>query len=134
MVLWSEQVYVLNLRLSGNIFECNCMSIQFIQWTQETHISLDNKGNYSCVYIDGSTKSTVYAKTSNDYYYEQPRKNEWENQPKVRDIVRFEHVYMLISIHGTFCTAINIYTRVIPLRKGTMYYVSITETFFLEIL
>ena len=37
------------------------MSIQFIQWTQETHISLENKGNYSCVYIDGSTKSTVYA-------------------------------------------------------------------------
>jgi len=51
----------LNLRLSGNIFECNCMSMQFIQWTQETYISLDNKGNYSCVYIDGSTKSTVYA-------------------------------------------------------------------------
>lgn len=51
----------LNLRLSGNIFECNCMSMQFIQWTQQTHISLDNKGNYSCVYIDGSTKSTVYA-------------------------------------------------------------------------
>ena len=51
----------LNLRLSGNIFECNCMSLQFIQWTQQTHISLDNKGNYSCVYIDGSTKSTVYA-------------------------------------------------------------------------
>lgn len=67
----------LNLRLSGNIFECNCMSLQFIQWTQQTHILLDNKGNYSCVYIDGSTKNTVYAYQDIDMLRSKCMSNVW---------------------------------------------------------
>ncbi|XP_052096148.1 toll-like receptor 4 [Mytilus californianus] len=49
------------LLLNDNHFVCNCDSIDFVKWLQETKVTLDENRNYSCVYIDNSLKSTVYA-------------------------------------------------------------------------
>ncbi|XP_063407074.1 toll-like receptor 4 [Mytilus trossulus] len=51
------------LLLNDNNFVCNCESIDFVRWLQETNVTLDNNRNYSCVYIDNSEKTTVYAYT-----------------------------------------------------------------------
>ncbi|XP_052085885.1 toll-like receptor 4 [Mytilus californianus] len=49
------------LLLNDNHFVCNCDSIDFLRWLQETKVALDKNRNYSCVYIDNSQKTTVYA-------------------------------------------------------------------------
>ncbi|XP_052085882.1 toll-like receptor 4 [Mytilus californianus] len=49
------------LLLNGNRFVCICDSIDFLRWLQETKVTLDKNRNYSCVYIDNSQKTTVYA-------------------------------------------------------------------------
>ncbi|CAC5359224.1 unnamed protein product [Mytilus coruscus] len=49
------------LHLNDNHFVCNCDSIDFLRWLQETKVTLDKNRNYSCVYIDNSQKTTVYA-------------------------------------------------------------------------
>ncbi|XP_052086570.1 toll-like receptor 4 [Mytilus californianus] len=49
------------LLFNGNRFVCNCDSIDFLRWLQETKVALDKNRNYSCVYIDNSQKNTVYA-------------------------------------------------------------------------
>ncbi|XP_071142268.1 toll-like receptor 4 [Mytilus edulis] len=51
------------LLLNDNNFVCNCDSIDFVRWLQETKVTLDKNRNYSCVYIDNSKKTTVYAYT-----------------------------------------------------------------------
>ncbi|XP_071168724.1 toll-like receptor 4 [Mytilus edulis] len=51
----------LKIRLYRNLLQCNCKSLNFIKWLFKTKIQLDNGGNYSCGYIDGSKKSTAYA-------------------------------------------------------------------------
>jgi hypothetical protein len=44
----------------GNAIQCNCQTLKFLKWLFETHVTLDNNGNYSCIYIDGSRKTTSY--------------------------------------------------------------------------
>ncbi|VDI74624.1 Hypothetical predicted protein [Mytilus galloprovincialis] len=51
----------LKIRLDRNLLQCNCKSLSFIKWLFKTKIKLDNGGNYSCGYIDGSKKTTAYA-------------------------------------------------------------------------
>lgn len=51
----------LNLYLNANEFECNCDSVHLIEWLHATDISLDQNGNYSCKYVDGSTTTTDFA-------------------------------------------------------------------------
>ncbi|XP_063423075.1 toll-like receptor 4 [Mytilus trossulus] len=51
----------LELLLQGNMFECNCDSLHFIEWLHFTNVTLDNGGNYSCRYFDGSYKTTTFA-------------------------------------------------------------------------
>ncbi|CAC5395975.1 unnamed protein product [Mytilus coruscus] len=51
----------LELLLQGNIFECNCDSLHFIEWLHFTNVTLDNGGNYSCRYFDGSYITTKFA-------------------------------------------------------------------------
>ncbi|CAC5388795.1 unnamed protein product [Mytilus coruscus] len=51
----------LKIRLDHNLLQCNCKSLDFIKWLFKTKIQLDNGGNYSCGYIDGSKKTTAYA-------------------------------------------------------------------------
>lgn len=50
----------LQIYLHGNAIQCNCQTVKFLKWLFETHVTLDNNGNYSCVYIDGSRKTTSY--------------------------------------------------------------------------
>jgi toll-like receptor 13 len=50
----------LQIYLHGNAMQCNCQTLKFLKWLFETHVTLDNNGNYSCVYIDGSRKTTSY--------------------------------------------------------------------------
>ncbi|XP_052093519.1 toll-like receptor 4 [Mytilus californianus] len=51
----------LELLLQGNLFECSCDSLHFIEWLYLTNVMLDNGGNYSCRYFDGSYKRTAFA-------------------------------------------------------------------------
>ncbi|XP_046560375.1 toll-like receptor 4 isoform X2 [Haliotis rubra] len=52
------------LYMAGNIFSCSCGTLHFIQWLQETDVSLDDHGNYSCILGDGtlSDTATFYAR------------------------------------------------------------------------
>lgn len=50
----------LQIYLHGNAIQCSCQALNFLKWLFETHVTLDNNGNYSCVYIDGSRKTTSY--------------------------------------------------------------------------
>lgn len=49
----------LEVHLNNNYLECNCESMHFIEWLHQTNVTLDNKGNYTCEYIDGSKTSTT---------------------------------------------------------------------------
>ncbi|VDI40904.1 toll-like receptor 7 [Mytilus galloprovincialis] len=60
-VLNIKSMNKLELLLQGNIFECNCDSLHFIAWLHFTNVTLDNGGNYSCRYFDGSYKTTAFA-------------------------------------------------------------------------
>ncbi|VDH95648.1 toll-like receptor 3 [Mytilus galloprovincialis] len=46
------------LALKGNPIVCNCESLNFIQWIYTTKVNVDLKGNYSCLYTDGSFQTT----------------------------------------------------------------------------
>ena len=48
----------LHLFLNGNSILCNCDSIHFIEWIFSTTVLFDREGNYSCLYTDGSYKTT----------------------------------------------------------------------------
>ena len=48
-----------SLRLEGNPFVCDCSSVSFVKWIVTTDVQLDNKGNYSCTYVDGSVRSII---------------------------------------------------------------------------
>ena len=50
----------LHLSLSGNPFVCNCDSLDFIEWLQNTEVKLDQEGNYSCKFVDNTRKTTKY--------------------------------------------------------------------------
>ncbi|XP_046543702.1 toll-like receptor 2 [Haliotis rubra] len=45
--------------MAGNIFSCSCGTLHFIQWLQETDVSLDDHGNYSCILGDGTLSDTA---------------------------------------------------------------------------
>ncbi|XP_046560373.1 toll-like receptor 2 [Haliotis rubra] len=47
------------LYMAGNIFSCSCGTLHFIQWLQETDVSLDDHGNYSCILGDGTLSDTA---------------------------------------------------------------------------
>ncbi|KAH9502191.1 hypothetical protein Btru_070351 [Bulinus truncatus] len=38
-----------NLSLSGNLLSCSCSNFLFLEWIQETRVSLENNGNYTCL-------------------------------------------------------------------------------------
>ncbi|XP_046543700.1 toll-like receptor 4 [Haliotis rubra] len=47
------------LYMADNIFSCSCGTLHFIQWLQETDVSLDDHGNYSCILGDGTLSDTA---------------------------------------------------------------------------
>jgi hypothetical protein len=44
----------------NSAFLSYCKPWPYKKWLFERHVTLDNNGNYSCVYIDGSRKTTSY--------------------------------------------------------------------------
>ena len=43
-----EQNLDFKLRLSGNLFICDCLAISFIQWIKGTKINLENRNDIKC--------------------------------------------------------------------------------------
>ncbi|XP_067662958.1 toll-like receptor 4 isoform X2 [Haliotis asinina] len=80
------------LYMAGNIFSCSCGTLHFIQWLQETDVTLDDHGNYSCILGDGtlSDTATFYAK----------RTFEW------RTCVG--HFWLSVAIIGTLITLLSL--------------------------
>ncbi|XP_063447178.1 toll-like receptor 4 [Mytilus trossulus] len=48
------------IHLFENPIQCNCETLKFIAWLNERKIYLDNHGNYTCKFTDGSFTSTSW--------------------------------------------------------------------------
>ncbi|CAC5364438.1 unnamed protein product [Mytilus coruscus] len=50
----------LKIFFKDNPLLCNCEAIEFIEWVFTTNVVLDKASNYSCLYIDGTTRDTLF--------------------------------------------------------------------------
>ncbi|XP_071167952.1 toll-like receptor 6 [Mytilus edulis] len=61
--VWADlmnQQHGLYFRLDGNAFECNCDSLDFIKWIQETKVKLDTRA-YKCTLLNGTVITVLEA-------------------------------------------------------------------------